>query len=124
MPRKPSRTTLKRKADKKCGDLVRSRGYCQASHWNDGVQCGGPLQWAHIIGRNNHRLRWLTVNALCLCAGHHTWYTNHPWEWYEQIAYYFPRTWPDLQVMAREMWDKDYDKVFALLEAAGDVRPS
>jgi hypothetical protein len=105
-----------------CGDLVRARGYCQASHWQDGVECNGPLQWAHIIGRANHRLRWNTQNALCLCAGHHVWYTNHPWDWYEQISYFFPETYEALRVIARDSWDKNYDRVFAILKD-GDIKP-
>lgn len=70
-----------RLADKYFSLLIRHRGHCQAAKL-DNVQCGGSLQCAHIISRTNKRLRYDENNALCLCSGHHRYYTTHAAEWF------------------------------------------
>lgn len=64
----------KAKADKYFSLLIRSRGACQA--------CGKTLnlQCAHIISRRYSHTRCVERNALCLCAGCHHYYTDHPAE--------------------------------------------
>lgn len=60
---------LKAKADRLCGQLVRSRGACE--------RCGkqSNLQWAHIVRRNYAATRVDPSNAWCLCASCH-WLTE------------------------------------------------
>jgi hypothetical protein len=91
-------------------EKVRAVGECELANL-DNVRCGGGLQCMHIIGRANFNLRWDSMNALCGCAGHHSYYTNHPFEFYELVK----NTWPDqyayLLEHKNEIWDKDYDKV-------------
>jgi len=38
----------------------------------------GALEWHHIIGRACRALRWLPVNALCLCLPCHRWVHARP----------------------------------------------
>ena len=63
--RKPTKTSLKRKLDKICSEIVRARGRCQ--------RCGqrGNLQTAHIFGRTYLNTRWSLDNLLCLCPDCH-----------------------------------------------------
>jgi len=63
--KKPSRTTLKLKADKLWSEIIRSKGKCEI--------CGEPAnQPHHIIGRKNLTLRWDIRNGCLLCFQHHT----------------------------------------------------
>jgi hypothetical protein len=80
-PQKPHKKYSQKLADKYFSLLIRHRGHCEAAGF-DGIHCGGSLQCAHIVGRANKRLRYDEKNALCLCAGHHYWYTNHNADWY------------------------------------------
>jgi hypothetical protein len=64
--KKPTRSTLKNKLDKICGEIVRGRGRCQ--------RCGKRenLQTAHIFGRTYLNTRWdIDNNLLCLCPDCH-----------------------------------------------------
>ena len=115
MARKPSRGTLRNKADRIAGAKVRARGYCQGA-WYERVQCGGPLEWCHIVSRSNYRLRWEPLNALCMCAGHHRWFTTNPLAWAEYVRTQFPENYEFVMANANDPWDKDYDRVFAELE--------
>lgn len=104
------------KADKLAGDIVRSRGYCELKG-KDTINCGGSLQWAHIIGRGQKRLRHETYNALCLCAGHHVYYTHHPHEWFlDTIPKYFPRQWALIEKHRHEPFTGDYEQIIEKLE--------
>lgn len=116
MPKKPSRKTLKDKADRLCREIVRARGFCELMG-KDHITCGGNLQWAHIEGRKNHRLRWEPMNALLACGGHHTWYTAHPIAWAEVIREHFPERYEFVLSNRHEMWDRDYDALIARLQA-------
>lgn len=112
---KPTRKQLRDKADRMAGAMVRGRGYCQFGGL-DKVRCGGGLQWAHIVGRSNYRLRWELYNALSLCAGHHVYYTHHPWEWQELIRTHFPDYYDKISAHRNEMFDGDYDRVITTLK--------
>lgn len=107
---KTARAKLQDKADKLAGDAVRARGRCELAG-KDKVTCNGTLQWAHIVGRANRRLRWEAYNALCLCAGHHIYYTHHPWEWYEIIRAQFPLAYGQIQEHRQETWDKNIEVI-------------
>lgn len=74
--RKKSVTTI---ADELFAKIVRSAGKC--------FKCGNTynLQCAHIISRGYFGTRYDFDNALCLCSGHHVWYTHHPLEWEDFI---------------------------------------
>lgn len=39
-----------------------------------------PLEWAHIISRGYHMIRWDLQNCMCLCHFCHYYFTNHPAE--------------------------------------------
>lgn len=64
-------------------EACRQRGSCEAAGL-DSIRCGGSLQWAHILSRNYHKVRWDSDNCLYLCAAHHTFYTYRPvhWRWF------------------------------------------
>lgn len=114
----PTRKNLKAKADKLCGDIVRARGYCELAG-KDHIRCSSVLQWCHIVGRANHRLRWELWNALCACSGHHVYYTNHPWEWQDLIREQFPENYELIQTHKNEMWDGFYLSVIERLKMEG-----
>ena len=86
-PKKVKKSTLKKKCDVLFSTRIRSIGFCVVPS----IECkhGGQLQCAHIISRWNLRLRWDEMNALCLCAGHHRFYTTRPLEWAELIKNLF-----------------------------------
>lgn len=76
MPRKPTKTTQKRKADRLFAQAIKQRDrFCQV--------CGGGerLQAAHLVSRRYHSTRWCMDNAVALCAGCHWRYTNDPLAW-------------------------------------------
>ncbi len=70
--KKPSKSTLTRKLDKICSELVRARGQC----W----KCKGTttLQTAHIFSRKYRSVRWDLDNLLCSCAKCHFWGHANP----------------------------------------------
>ena len=113
------RTTLKRKCDKLFSEKVRAIGMCEFAGL-DKISCGGVLQCAHIIGRSNFNLRWDSFNALSLCAGHHRYYTSHPFDFYELVKSNWPDQYAYLLEHKNELWDKDYDRV---LNELSDWRP-
>lgn len=114
-----SKTPKKKKikiADDLCREIVRNRGFCEAAGL-DNVRCGGVLQWCHIIGRANKRIRWETYNALCMCQGHHVYYTHRPHEWFlDFIPKNFPVQFEQIQMYRNEKWDGDIDKIIERLE--------
>lgn len=68
--RKPTKSSMTRKLDKLCSDLVRSRGICE--------RCGparyfefSQLQCAHINSRAIRSTRWNLKNLLSLCPDCH-----------------------------------------------------
>lgn len=113
---KPTSKQYKKKADDLARAMVRSRGVCEL-RGKDRVKCNGVLQWAHIVGRGNHRLRWETWNALCLCAGHHVYYTNHPDKWFwDIIPKHFPEQHVLIQKHRHEPFQKNYVEIIENLE--------
>lgn len=114
-PKKTNRKKLKAQADKLFSAFIRSVGACEIAGM-DNVTCNGNLQCAHIIGRANHSLRWDNNNALCLCAGHHMYYTNHPWEWVELIKSKFPVNYKYVNTRRNEVWDKNIEAVLEALD--------
>lgn len=121
----PKKKTIKKKYKQKDADrlfslLIRHRGVCQAKG-KDSVSCGGNLQCAHIVGRANGVLRYDENNALCLCAGHHNWYTYHPFEWFTVfIPQNFPAQFAYVQRRRGEMVKKTANRfkmIIGLLDA-------
>lgn len=88
-PKKIKKSTLRNKADSLFSKATRSIGYCQAEGKTK-IRCGGGLQTAHITTRSVTYLRYSPMNVLCLCAGHHRFWTNHPLEWMEFILEFYP----------------------------------
>jgi len=113
---KISRKGLKAKCDKLFSLKVRSIGICQLAG-KDHVRCGGMLQCAHIDTRGKHAIRWNPKNALCICAGHHVYYTNNPKMWDMIIENLFPDKYKFVEKHQSDIWDKDIEKVYkSLLE--------
>ena len=117
MPRKITRKGLKKKCDTLFSLQVRSLGYCELRA-RDNIHCGGVLQCAHIIGRSAHSIRWNKKNALCICEGHHVWYTNNPNAWREIVLELFPEKWEYVQAHRNEIWNGDLDKVYSGLNGS------
>lgn len=71
------------KLDRLAGDIVRSRGVCEAKGYNH-LECDTyPLQWCHGTSRRYLMLRWEPRNAWCMCRTHHGYFGDHPIEWVE-----------------------------------------
>ncbi len=68
MKKKPSRTTLRNRADKLWSKLILSKGACEV--------CGRKLglNAHHIVGRRNLTLRYDPRNGCSLCCGCHRLY--------------------------------------------------
>jgi hypothetical protein len=73
-PKTVTITTLAKRADKLWSAKVRSKGYCERCRASD------TLQAAHVVSRNNRRLRWDDRNGMSLCARCHWWWHHHPLE--------------------------------------------
>lgn len=94
---KPKRKRKKASIQKRCDTLAsayyrRLTPYCQAAG-KVNMKCGGPIQWCHILGRGNLRIRYEPYNHLILCAGAHVWFTHHPQEWFEFVQEHYPDKW-------------------------------
>jgi len=114
--RKRSPLKIKKdKADKLFSAYIRRKGECELAG-KDNITCGGNLQCAHIETRGAHAIRWDVDNALCICAGHHVWYTNNPSAWDKIIAREFPWKWAYVEFHRRDKWDKDIEKILAILQ--------
>jgi hypothetical protein len=88
--KKQSKTALRNKCDILASKYYRAlTPYCELAG-RDGITCGGSLQWCHIIGRANLRLRYEPFNNLICCAGHHRWYGTHPVDWVRILEREFP----------------------------------
>ncbi len=73
-------------ADQEVAKVVRAQARCFGSGMLQ-VTCGGGWQACHVIGRSRRALRWdiTTPNIVCMCAGHHVWFTHHPEDWREYV---------------------------------------
>ena len=77
MSKKPSRKTLRNKADALFSKQIRELGYCERC----GKKAGEvQLQCAHWISRLYGHTRVVADNAFCLCAGCHMWFGLNPTE--------------------------------------------
>lgn len=88
-PKTAKKKTVIHRLDKIFSKLVRTQDRCELSGL-DNIRCNGNLQCMHIIGRANRNLRWDRNNAICGCAGHHIYYTHHPFEFFEIVKKEFP----------------------------------
>lgn len=70
--KKPTKTSMKRRLDKLCSEIVRKRGACQ--------KCRNllTLQSCHIFSRVYLNTRWDMNNLICLCASCHFWAHKNP----------------------------------------------
>lgn len=100
----------KDKADKLFSLKVREAGACELMGLDE-INCGGGLQCAHIDTRGKHAIRWNTMNALCLCQGHHVYYTFNPKKWDIVVKQFFPDKYKFVEKHQSDIWDKDIDRV-------------
>lgn len=75
--RKPTRTSLKKKADRAFAVAIKARDGDRC------VECGSRdfVQCAHIVSRRYMATRYDPDNAVALCRSHHMKYTVRPLEW-------------------------------------------
>jgi hypothetical protein len=66
-----SRGITKRKLDKLWSEKVREKGRCEVDGCNSKT-----LHAHHVFGRRNYGVRWDLDNGVCLCAGHHKFYSH------------------------------------------------
>jgi hypothetical protein len=97
-------SSINKRLDKICQELCRyiikeRAGWkCQLAG-KDSIRCstGNPkeiMQWAHIITRGASKaLKFDLQNALCLCSGHHKYYTHRPERWFSIIQSFYPELW-------------------------------
>lgn len=77
MPRKRTVTSVKNSADQLWSLIVRARAGNRCEH------CPRTADYAqihahHVVGRQNHRLRYEPRNGVSLCAGCHRWVHDDP----------------------------------------------
>jgi len=105
------------KAKDKCDDLwrkiIRSKIRCEMC----GRSGNNPH---HVIGRDNHSVRWDIRNGCLLCSGCHTMNNNSAHKDSQDFMIWFEHHRPDdykyLLKKKNEIWDKDYEKVLEYLE--------
>lgn len=76
MIKKPSKTSLRNKADSLCRNIAYQIGKCEAS--GEGGECKGRFEWAHIRTREIMGLRYDRRNWLLLCSSHHWYFGKNP----------------------------------------------
>jgi hypothetical protein len=70
--------------------LVRTRDKWKCRmRGRDRITCTEIMQGAHIITRAAFSIRHELWNGVCLCTGHHVWYTNAPAEWEYVVRKFF-----------------------------------
>src|SRR3990167_8233501 len=87
LDKKPSRKSIIKKLDRLFSLKVREIGHCQLQG-KDTIRCSTQLQCAHITTRGRKALRWDFNNAICICSGHHIWFTKNPNDWVNIIMKY------------------------------------
>lgn len=108
MPKKPSKTTIKRKADRLFSEYVRSKGYCEwCEKRTDGLEC------AHIFSRRFLVTRWEPINALSLCHACHRKWHDKPVEAVEWVKEYLGEdVYEELRYIAKNKVNKNvYDNL-------------
>ena len=123
MPKKPSRKTLKRKADKLWAGLIKAEGKCEAEGHE--IRCNGVLQAAHVIRRGYLATRWDLNNGIALCQAHHVFWTHRPYEWEDWVTTHHmsSTTYAELRRRAIESnGPPDYDAVIGRLVARSLLR--
>ena len=119
--RKKKNPYTMKKADILFSQIIRVKGRCEAKGL-DSIRCNGNLQCAHIIGRGNRTLRFDEMNALCLCASHHFWYTNHYDEWILYfIPQYFPKNSEYVLENRRRITKPNYKEIIPMLQERLDM---
>lgn len=97
--RKPSRKTLKAKADRLAGAWFRKSGCAR------GEGCAGRTEWAHLKSRGRLCIRHSPFNALPLCWKCHKFFTENPDEFYKFVEERFPGRWDFLNARIQEAMD-------------------
>lgn len=111
MPKKPSKTTLKKKADKLAGEACRSKGYCEAYEWPERVYaCSQRLEWAHIKSRGICSIRHDPKNCVCLCNICHRYFTQNPDKFKSFIDWLDSERWDYLNKEMQKQMKPDYEK--------------
>lgn len=80
--RKITKTSLRRKLDKLCSEIIRKRGKCQKCYGTN------ALQTSHLFSRTYNNTRWDLCNLLCLCASCHFWSHKNPLLFTEWVKKY------------------------------------
>ena len=95
MIRRSKKTLARNRIIKQLDDLARQRVFER-----DGFRCvrctkcersGWKIDWAHIISRRHHSVRWEADNALTLCFTCHDWWHKYP----TLSGPWFLKNWPD-----------------------------
>lgn len=83
MPRRPSKQATKRRLDTEFSKAMRARvSVCEKC----GIK-GAQLHVHHaVVGRANHRCRWMPQNIVVLCAACHRRAHNYPFEFRDWFA--------------------------------------
>lgn len=116
----PKIKSLKKSCDTAFSISVRKYGRCQFEKL-DKVRCSSVLQCAHIETRGNNFLRYNQQNALCLCSGHHWYYTNHPAAFNKMVSEFFPSQWKYVEAHRHDLIKrklKDYQELLEELKHA------
>lgn len=86
--RKQTKTSLTRKLDKICSEIIRK---------NPCARCGeaqhNKLQCAHIFSRVYRNVRWDLLNLISLCTSCHFWAHRNPVLFTELIQNHLYREW-------------------------------
>ena len=78
---------VEKKADKEWSLAVRTRDKFTCQRCGYHHPRGKSLNGAHIISRDNSKLRWNVNNGICLCISCHRWWAHtHPVEFTYWVA--------------------------------------
>src|SRR5258706_9421462 len=69
--------------DKLCANAVRERDGHRCTLCGSVGESGRVLDWAHIISRRYHSVRWAWNNSTTLCRTCHQRFTRRPDEWFD-----------------------------------------
>ncbi len=113
--RKIKKSTLRNRADKLFSLWVRRDGKCSIVI-HPYCKCGGVLQCAHIITRGTTALRYDPMNAIPLCAAHHRWFHQHPFEFVAFIKKAFPNNYAYIMKHKNDVVKKTEDLYRQVIE--------